>query len=220
MTQTETEAEKNALSSYALTLLELCIVALALFYAFTSNYWAMLLWTVLSLSYLVVGFFVVRHRSLSPASSGAGRVGVLGTLSWVLPFAASVSGVNTAIIVLLSRSATEVAADDRVLIAILGSAGIVISWLMLQVGFAHVYQSSNGRIPGSPGLVFPNAESPRFVEYLYFAFVIGTSFATSDTAVCTSRMRTTVTVHAIVSFFYNAMVVAIAFQVLQQIAAL
>lgn len=214
-----TRSSRNPLVAYLVTLVELIIVALALYYAFTSSYVAMLAWTLTSAAYLTVGFFIIRARVLTPGRGRSSRVGLLGTLSWVLPFAASASGVNTAVIVLLNRSVPGIAHDDRVMIAVFGSVGIMISWVMLQTGFAHVYQASQLRDPATPGLVFPNSRRPGFVDFLYFAFVIGTSFATSDTVVSTQRMRLTVTVHGILSFFYNAMVVAIAFQVLQQLAA-
>ena len=50
-----------------------------------------------------------------------------------------------------------------------------------------------------------------------FSFTIGTAFATSDARVDTSRSSWIVMVHNIVGFLYNALVVAVAFQILQQL---
>ncbi|MEB4613657.1 DUF1345 domain-containing protein [Leucobacter sp. M11] len=211
--------EKNSASAYVATAVEVAIVGLAVFYTLTSSLVAMVVWAALSAAYLATGFLTLRFRTIRETASGPGRAGLLGTLSWVLPFAASASGVTSAIIVLVNRSAEDVTPEERLLIAALGSVGIVLSWLMLQSGFAQVYQSAQHRDPAEPGLSFPNTQDPELVDFLYFSFVIGTSFATSDVVVRTRRMRLTVIVHSVVSFFYNAMVVASAFQVLQQIAS-
>lgn len=205
---------RNAPRGYFITFVELVIVALSLSYAFSSSFVALILWIAVSCAYLIIGFVVMYRSSLDPRRAKQGRVGILDTLSWVLPVAASISGVNSAVIVLLNRSAIPSLSDDSVVIAALGSVGIIISWLMLQAGFANVYEAVNTRLPG---LAFPATKSPTFADYLYFSFAIGSSFATSDTQIRTQQMRLTVTVHSVVSFFYNAMVVAIAFQVLQQL---
>ncbi|MFN8127151.1 MAG: DUF1345 domain-containing protein [Candidatus Nanopelagicales bacterium] len=72
--------------------------------------------------------------------------------------------------------------------------------------------------PRQPGLEFPRTDTPGLADYLYFAFTVGTSFATSGTSVTTVRMRWLVLLHSVVSFFYNALVVAVAIQIIQQIA--
>ena len=97
--------------------------------------------------------------------------------------------------------------------------GIILSWHLFHIGFAQIYENSQDRVPGEPCLVFPTQPSPTFIDFLYFSFTIGTSFATSDTTVRTGRMRWTVMLHSVLSFFYNALVVAIAFQVLQRLAS-
>lgn len=51
---------------------------------------------------------------------------------------------------------------------------------------------------------------PELAEFLYFSFTIGTSFAVSDVTVVSRSMRKRVTAHSVLSFFFNAAVVAIA----------
>ncbi|MEZ2371333.1 DUF1345 domain-containing protein [Arthrobacter sp. RCC_34] len=89
---------------------------------------------------------------------------------------------------------------------------------MLQVGFAEVYEvlAQAGR---KPELRMPDERPLSSLDYLYFSFTIGTSFATSDVEVVGDRTRRVVLVHSIVGFFYNALVVAVAFQVLQGLAS-
>jgi uncharacterized membrane protein len=84
---------------------------------------------------------------------------------------------------------------------------MVMSWMLLQAGYARRYASIHRT---SGGLTFPSTEYPSPVDYLYFAVTIGTAFSVSDVLVTTSRMRWHVMVHSTVAFFYNAAVVAFA----------
>ena len=47
-----------------------------------------------------------------------------------------------------------------------------------------------------------------------FAITIGTTFATSDVNVVSRRLRWTVATDSVLAFFYNAIVMAIAFKIL------
>ena len=50
----------------------------------------------------------------------------------------------------------------------------------------------------------------RLLDFAYFAFTLGTSFAVSDVEVTDSRMRRSVLGHQILSFFYNAAILTLA----------
>lgn len=201
---------------YVATVVEIAIVAVSIAYVFTSSFGMLIAWEAIAALYLFAGFLIARRQSLTGAKV-AGRTGLLDTLSWVLPFAASLVGINSAILFLVNRGSAVFSADQGVLIAVAAAIGIVISWLLLQTGFAQMYQMLHDRRPEDPGLAFPAQETPQLVDFLYFAFTIGTSFATSDVTVTTTRMRWTVLGHSILSFFYNALVVALAIQILQQL---
>lgn len=136
----------------------------------------------------------------------------------MLPLAASLVGISSAIRVLVVRALRESGQDQDVVLAVAASLAIIISWHLLHTGFAQIYETSVARRPSEPGLTFPSNPVPAYADFLNFSFTIGTSFATSDITVNTSRIRWTVLIHSITSFFYNALVVAVAFQVLQQLA--
>ena len=73
-----------------------------------------------------------------------------------------------------------------------------------------------GGMAGGPagGLDFPRREYPGPDDFMYFAFTLGTSFAVSDVSVTAPSLRWHVMVHSVLSFFYNAIVVALAIAVL------
>lgn len=89
---------------------------------------------------------------------------------------------------------------------------ILSSWAFTQVMFALHYAhdfyvaKENG---GSGGLEFPNATTPDYGDFLYFACVIGTSGQTADVSFSSRRMRRTGLVHSVLAFFFNTTLVAL-----------
>lgn len=208
--------ERNGVAGYLVTGVEVLLLASAAAYVATAGTALLFAWEAFAAVYLI-GIFTVAHwMSLRESSTTVSdRVGVLDTLSWVLPLGSSVVGIYSAVLVLSGYGSND--DPNTVLIAAAGSVGIILSWLLLHVGFAQVYESSYESDPDGPNIAFPKRAVPFFSDFLYFSFTIGTAFATSDARVETSRSRWIVMTHSIVSFLYNALVVAVAFQILQQI---
>jgi uncharacterized membrane protein len=90
-------------------------------------------------------------------------------------------------------------------------ATIFLSWsfvhLLFTVRYAHEYWQADG------GLDFAGGDRPSFDDFLYFAFTIGMTAQTSDTAVTTTPMRRLTLIHALVSFVFNAAILAAAVNV-------
>lgn len=208
--------ERNGVAGYIATGVELALLAASAAYVATAGPALLIAWEALAALYLTGIFAIARWASLRGSPSAImERVGALDTLSWALPLASSVTGVNAAVLVLSGYGSPD--DPNAVVVAVAGSVGIILSWLLLHVGFAQIYEASYASDPAGPNLAFPKRATPLFADFLYFSFTIGTAFATSDARVESSRSRWIVMVHSIVSFLYNALVVAVAFQVLQQI---
>jgi uncharacterized membrane protein len=205
------ERGSNTIGAYGATAAEVGLVALVAGQILTGSLEMIGFWEAAALTYLAVGF-VVTWRRAGSSPWGTPRVGALDTLSWMLPIAASAAGVNSAVLVL-----AQTVRDSRSpLIALVCSIGIITSWLLFHAGFAQVYEGMQHRSPTAV-FEFPDSVTPSYGDYLYFSFTVGTSFATSDAIVRSPRARLVVMVHSIAGFFYNALVVAIAFQVLQSL---
>ncbi len=88
---------------------------------------------------------------------------------------------------------------------------IMLSWLLVQIMFAlhyaHVYQSQR-KTGGAPELAFPDTSNPLWGDFVYFACIIGTSGQTADVSFASSRARRIGTIHCVLAFFYNAMILA------------
>jgi uncharacterized membrane protein len=102
----------------------------------------------------------------------------------------------------------------RVLHLALAAATIILAWAVTQVVFtlhyAHeFYRPSGGEFGVAQGLAFPADGNPDYWDFLYFATSIGAASQTSDVAVRSKPLRRLVTLHAIISFFFNTAVLAL-----------
>jgi uncharacterized membrane protein len=93
---------------------------------------------------------------------------------------------------------------------------VVSSWFFTQTSFAlhYAHDFFMGRVRGEPdGLQFPGTTDPTYIDFLYFACVIGTSGQTADVSMTTSAMRAVGGVHCVQAFFFNTTVLALAINI-------
>jgi uncharacterized membrane protein len=88
---------------------------------------------------------------------------------------------------------------------------IFLSWMFTHVIFAlhyahEFYQSEAG---ADRGLSFPGDGDPDYWDFVYFSFVIGMTSQVSDVAVTSRTIRRTVSAHGLVSFVFNATLLAL-----------
>lgn len=102
---------------------------------------------------------------------------------------------------------------------LLAFASVITGWLtihmMAAMHYAHLFWRPTSRADGDGkghhgGLEFPGTPEPSGWDFVYFAYVIGMTAQTSDTAVTTTSMRRVNLLHAIVSYFFNTVLVAAA----------
>ncbi|MEV7693015.1 DUF1345 domain-containing protein [Microbacterium sp. NPDC089189] len=204
---------RQRIARWVSTAVEIVLVVASIVYIASSELWALLAWVGLTVVYLAVGLAVSwggRRENLGDRT----EILFIARWAWVLPLISSGAGVNSAILALIAGGAKE-PEQEQILLAVAASVGVVLSWTMLQVGFAHIYRALDASADRA-GIRFPGDPEPSLLNYLYFAFTVGTAFATSDAQVTTIRIRRVVMLHSVISFFYNALVVAVAFQVLQR----
>jgi uncharacterized membrane protein len=96
-------------------------------------------------------------------------------------------------------------------------ATLTIAWLfgnmVCALHYAHMFYDPAPGGGDHAGLVFPGTERPDFQDFCYFASVLGMTFQVSDVQIVSSRIRRAATVHALVAFFFNIGVVALAVNV-------
>lgn len=120
-----------------------------------------------------------------------------------------------AVLVLL-QSSVKLEGGNKVQAIVLALSAVVLAWTLIHTVFtlryAHIY---HGNEDGAEGLVFPGDHPcPEYLDFAYFAFVIGMTAQTSDIAISSSRLRKNVLLHGIISFSFNTAVVALSIGVL------
>lgn len=92
------------------------------------------------------------------------------------------------------------------------------SWLFIHLTFAfhyaHEYYLERAASPDKKpeergGLIFPGTDLPQYVDFLYFAYVIGVASQTADVSTSSRTMRAVAVVHGVLSFFYNTAILAL-----------
>lgn len=180
----------------------------------------MALWDLLGVLFLAGTYFLAWRQSrqpdpepwfrpLAPGIVGAAVRVAMGWALALIPPVVSAIGLSAALIVLFQPGEN---AADKLIVQGMGAFTILLAWLTLHVSYAQRYAWLYHREGG--GLEFPRTEVPVSIDFLYFALTLGSSFATSDVDVVSRQMRWHVLGHSVMSFFYNAVVLAVALKLI------
>lgn len=94
----------------------------------------------------------------------------------------------------------------------LAAGTIVLSWAfihaMFALHYAHEYYG-DGRDRRIGGMTFPEDGEPDYWDFAYFSFTIGMCAQVSDVTVSSKVIRRTVLAHSVLSFVYNAALLAL-----------
>jgi uncharacterized membrane protein len=92
--------------------------------------------------------------------------------------------------------------------AIVGILTVAASWFavhtLFTVHYARLYYIDD---PG--GINFHDPEPPRFRDFAYVAYTVGMTYQVSDTEIGSSAIRATVLRHALLSYLFGAVVLAV-----------
>jgi uncharacterized membrane protein len=87
---------------------------------------------------------------------------------------------------------------------------IGLSWVFIHTMFALHYAHEFYDETAGRGMIFPGDDPhPDYLDFVYFSFVIGMTSQVSDVAITSKLIRRTVTAHGIVSFLFNAALLAL-----------
>lgn len=90
---------------------------------------------------------------------------------------------------------------------------VAISWLFVHTSFAkhyaHEYFGPADKGGIRKGLIFPGDEEPDFGDFFHFALVIGVAAQTADIQIAAKPIRRVVTLHGVLAFVFNTVVLAL-----------
>jgi len=173
--------------------------------------------TLVGLAWSVIARANQEQTEARAASEDPGRKTV-----WVLALASSTFSLFAAIFVL--RKLRELGPQESICWGALSVLAIVLSWVLTHttyaLRYAHLYYRDEEG--GMGGIEFPGGENaqtekgarPDDRDFAYFAFTIGMCFQVSDATVSDRAIRRAVLGHALISFVYNTMIVALVLNLL------
>jgi len=89
---------------------------------------------------------------------------------------------------------------------------LLLIWLFANsvyaLHYAHDYYTVHEGGKDCGGLDFPQTPEPGYGDFAYFAFTLGMTFQTSDTAITASRIRSIALLHSFAAFVFNIGVIA------------
>jgi uncharacterized membrane protein len=95
---------------------------------------------------------------------------------------------------------------------VLATSTIVLSWAFIHSMFALHYAHEfygEGRDHAMGGMSFPEDNEPDYWDFMYFSFTVGMCAQVSDVTVSSKSIRRTVLSHSIISFLFNAALLAL-----------
>jgi len=165
-------------------------------------------WDVGAVLYLAFVTGMVRRASIDTIKKRAALYDE-GGLSFLLLALLAVAASFIAIFAELAYTKANIDRDAGPII--LAGITVVLSWslthVMFALHYAHLYYREGHATGG--GILMPEHDQPDYSDFMYFAFVIGCASQTADIASSTRAMRRVMTVHGIVSFFFNAAILAL-----------
>jgi uncharacterized membrane protein len=89
---------------------------------------------------------------------------------------------------------------------------VLLSWFFVHTEFALHYAHEfygEGRDKKIGGLDFPGRRPPDYWDFFYFSLVIGMTSQVSDVSVSSRKLRGVVSMHGVLSFFFNLGILAL-----------
>lgn len=176
-------------------------------------------WDIFSICMLIISLVIFtsmrpRQIRLLAKQEDAGRVVVFGIVL------AATIGSLMGVMILLGNKEFLLGKGLETFIYI---AGVICSWFLLHTIFTYRYALLYyGDHPLDPdlhtvGLQIPNELWPDYLDFAYFAFVIGMTFQVSDIEISSRTIRRVALMHGILSFLFNTVIVALAINVVLEL---
>jgi uncharacterized membrane protein len=96
---------------------------------------------------------------------------------------------------------------------LLGVLSVALSWALVNTVFAFKYARLY-YVDGDGGIDFNQKEPPSYSDFAYMAFTIGASYAVSDSNTTSTAVRKAVLGHALLSYAFGTVIIAIAINLL------
>lgn len=108
---------------------------------------------------------------------------------------------------------------EKITHILLATAAVIASWVLVHTLFtlryAHLFFGDDPKRATPPGgLDFPGGHEPDYLDFAYFAFVIGMTSQTADVGISGRAIRRLVLLHGVLAFSFNTLIIALSINTL------
>lgn len=166
-------------------------------------------------AFLTVTFYhIFRARSQDAIRRRAAELDQAGALVLPLSMAAGVASVVVLVLAMVAGGGRPTVGQ-----AVFSVGTVGLSWLYVHIIFALHYahgfyaprehgQGDQGR-GDQGGLIFPGEDEPDYWDFLHFSLIIGVANQTADIQISSRKLRGLATLHSLVAWFFNAVILAL-----------
>lgn len=184
----------------------------------------LLTWSTFAFSVVLLDWIVILTCHPKGVRGMAGLADSSRTMIFIFIMIAAIVSLGAIVFLLKSpKDATETQVTGHVLLSM---GAVIISWCMVHTIFtmryAHMYydnDTDDGKKKASGGLQFPGGEEPDYLDFVYFSFVLGTTFQVSDIEIASRPIRRLALVHGLISFAFNTVILALSINVVSGLVA-
>ncbi|ANZ41749.1 hypothetical protein BBK82_43200 [Lentzea guizhouensis] len=189
----------------------LALLGIPIFLAEVNDTRWIALWDLIAIVYLAIRVIRLGRGKRAGDDQGAWVKSALGRRSGTLfTLFTSLVGITSGLTIVLIEEGTQAAALAKAL----GVLAVLLAWAILHFGYADRYAQAYYSALPEKLLVFPGTEHPTYIDFAYFSFTVGTTFAVSDVESRTSGIRLRILAHGVLSFIYNTAMLGIAIGVI------
>lgn len=168
-------------------------------------------WIVTSGTLLAWTWLVVGPLDAAQTESHAAREDEARPVRDAVMLVAAVVSLLTVATVLLGNTT----AQGRTVDVVLCLGAVVLSWGLVHTVFALRYaRLYYGGAGANGGIDFNQDAPPAYRDFAYVAFTLGMTFQVSDTTLTTTAVRSTALRHALISYVFGTVVIAVTVNVI------
>jgi len=174
-------------------------------------------WDVGTVGYLALSWLTILRSDVHMTRFRARMYDQSGYIIFLLVVGAA--WVSMVAITLLIAEVKELHAAQKATHLALSIIALLAAWFLIHTVFAfhyarEYYAPGESGTSSSGGLRFPDCDTPTYVDFAYYALVIGMTSQVSDVAVVSSDMRRTTLAHGVLSFIFKIAVLALSINVI------
>jgi len=169
-------------------------------------------WDTFSLCMIVMSwitFFITNSKQIREQSKVQDPS---RTIIFAIILISTFASILAVLLLIVTKKESSAGISWRLFISVMG---MLLSWFLIHTIFtlryAHIYYGDHKTKPNTHagGLDFPGDEKPEYLDFAYYAFVLGMTFQVSDVQITSKRFRNLALLHGLISFGFNTIMIAL-----------